>query len=116
WTNVWSKSGSNLASADPIGVNFIPNSQEFWQWKTEIFSLAGFNKNSVLVKFVATSDNGNNLYLDNINLQQKNPVGIKQSVNAAYNMNVFPNPTSGLTSITVNTPSSVTAKLTVYNA
>jgi len=116
WTNVWSKSGATLASADPTGNSYIPNSQEFWQWKTEIFSLDGFNKNSVLVKFVATSGNGNNLYLDNINLQQKNPVGIKQSVNAAYNMNVFPNPTNGLTNITINSPSSVNGKLNVYNA
>jgi hypothetical protein len=66
WTSVWMKSGSTLKTAGPITPAFTPTLAS--QWRKESVSLKGFS-GDILVKFVATSDFGNNLYLDNINLK-----------------------------------------------
>jgi hypothetical protein len=66
WTNMYSKSGSALSTRGPVTTAFVPTAT---QWRKEVISLAGYS-GDVLVKFVATSAFGNNLYLDNVNLSQ----------------------------------------------
>jgi hypothetical protein len=88
------------------------------QWITPIIHLAGFNKSTVVVKFVVTNDNGNNLYLDNINLKQNNPlpVGISTSAISGKNILIYPNPTSGATTIDMTVGTASDAKILVINS
>lgn len=66
WSTVYSKSGAGLATTGLVSTGaFTPNASK---WRKEILSLTGFSNKDLLVKFVGTSDYGNNLYLDNINL------------------------------------------------
>jgi hypothetical protein len=77
--------------------------------------MTGFNKNNVLVKFVATSDNGNNLYIDNINLSQKNPTGISKTNVSAFGVNLYPNPAAGMTNLNITASKASEGKITVTN-
>jgi hypothetical protein len=116
WTTVWSKSGSALATAGPMPTAFIPNDpQNFTDWSTAQVFMPGFNKSSVLVKFVTTNDNGNNLFIDNVNLYQKNPTGIAKNSTSAFNLNIYPNPSTGVANLSISSPVSTDSKVTVYN-
>ena len=63
-------------------------------WRNEMITLNGFNKPNVLIKFVTTNGNGNNLYIDNINLEQSSPTAIQILHSNAEGLEVFPNPAS----------------------
>lgn len=69
WASVYSASGSTLSTTGGAIVTsaFIPTAN---QWRKEVVALTGYNNMNLIVKFVGTSDYGNNLYLDNINLAQ----------------------------------------------
>jgi hypothetical protein len=115
WTNLWSKAGTNLATASPQTGSYLPDANDFTQWQTAVVDLSAYNKTDVLVKFVTTSDNGNNLYLDNVNLRQNNPTGISKSTVNGFDLNIFPNPTTGATNIKVTSPQAGKANVTVFN-
>jgi hypothetical protein len=114
WSTVFSKSGSALSTVDPQTSAYQPSSNDFAPWVTALFTLNGFNKYGILVKFVVTNDNGNNLYLDNVNLVQRSPTGIRQFAAAAFDVNVYPNPANGSANIQINGISG-TAKVSMIN-
>ncbi|MDI1354605.1 MAG: T9SS type A sorting domain-containing protein [bacterium] len=116
WQTVWSAQGNALA------INQTPDPAEFLttgtnDWTTVNFNLPGFNKPSVLVKFVTTNRNGNNLYLDNINLASSSiPDGIKNNSAVGGHVNVYPNPSSGISNVVITSPITQVAKLSVLNS
>jgi hypothetical protein len=114
WTKIYSNQGADMStsSTGPMITAFVPGAAD---WRTEMFPLNGFNKSNVVVKFVVTNDNGNNLYLDNINLMQGNAVGIKKQQASALIVSLYPNPTSGLTNINVQSPQAGEGLLSVTN-
>lgn len=112
WTNVYNSAGTALTSTQPTGVSYIPTPNE---WKTETVDLTGFNKANVIVKFVTTNDNGNNMYLDNINLSQSNPTGINKVNAAQMNVSLYPNPTNGITNLSINAGKANDVKITIVN-
>ncbi len=61
---VYSKSGSQLATAEEINYSWLPGSSA--DWRTEVVDLSVFAGSSIRVKFVNVCDFGNNLFLDNI--------------------------------------------------
>lgn len=117
WMKVYGKSGSNLATVSAAANSaYVPDQADPSQWRTETVALAGFNKANMIVKFVATNDNGNNLYLDNVNLAQSaGDVGLSSLSKSGLSVNVYPNPASSQAnvSITANAPQS--AKITMVN-
>lgn len=76
WVSVYKKWGENLQTInDPNAtytVSFVPNNAN--QWRTDSVNLtsliaAGGN---IRLRFLNTSNNGNNVYIDNVNLYSKN--------------------------------------------
>ncbi len=65
WNNVFSKAGAALSTKAAQTAAFVPTSA---QWRKETITLTGYNSPNVLVRFVATSDYGNNMYIDNVNI------------------------------------------------
>ncbi len=113
WTNVYSKAGSTLSTRAPYSAGaYVPSSTE---WRTETVELTNFNVPTVLVKFTATSDYGNNLYVDNVNLKQENPTGISSVANNNVSVGVYPNPSNGETSVKINVTIPTAAKISVVN-
>ncbi len=94
WTSVFDKQGADLATLTPAQPPFTPTAAN--QWRSESVSLSNFaNATKLIVLFRASSDFGNNLYVDNINI---GTVGIKEAENA-IGLNVYPNPASELVNI-----------------
>ena len=113
WTNVYNKSGTNLNTAPATTSPFVPSAA---QWRNESVNLFGYSNPSILLKFVATSAYGNNLYIDNVNLSQLNPVGVFSTPLSNINIEVFPNPTSGDVNLTVNSINNSNYRINLINS
>lgn len=92
WTTLFSKQGSALATAPSNSVSaFVPNTS---QWRTETLNLSNYsNSPSVLIKFTATCDYGNNLYIDNVNIIDQNVIN---SISEKANVFIYPLPASDI--------------------
>ncbi|MCC6372979.1 MAG: T9SS type A sorting domain-containing protein [Bacteroidia bacterium] len=117
WTSVFSQAGAALATYTGYvsAQGYVPDPSDATHWKKEIFTLPGFNKSSVLVKLVTTSDHGNNLYVDNINLSQASLLGIKPVLKTENNLLVYPNPANDVVNVQVQSENASQAKVTVVN-
>ncbi|MCG3167735.1 MAG: Thiol-disulfide oxidoreductase ResA [Bacteroidia bacterium] len=106
WVTLYDKQGSttpnvgNSLSTVPTETSqFVPSSDS--EWRHDLVSLEQFsNEQSVIIKFVATSDYGNTLLVDNINIRNSG-VGIQEDV-AAVGLQVYPNPFSNQTNVFYN--------------
>jgi hypothetical protein len=114
WTTIYNKSGSTLQTAPTTTANFTPNAS---QWRNEVAALpAPANNNStVLIKFTVTNQYGNNLYIDNVNVNNLTTVGIKNEAIAANKVELFPNPANASTNLFVNSNSNVKATVSIMN-
>jgi hypothetical protein len=91
WNVRYAKSGTSLATAGIIGSAFFPTSPS--QWATQSVSIQSSsynNKPNVRFKFEFTKDTGNNLFIDDINID--GTVGLDELLADAISFNVFPNP------------------------
>jgi len=89
WTTLFNKSDNSSLSTTTSTLNWKPTDSS--QWKKEVISMNQFlGQSNVLVKFQAVSGNGDNLYIDNINIHYGNPVGIAEP--STSSMMLYPNP------------------------
>ena len=89
WTSVYNKQGATLSTGAPQTASFAPASAA--DWRNETVSLSAFaGQSQVFIKYVGTSDFGNNLYIDNINVSNATNV----SENELTSLSVYPNPAS----------------------
>ncbi|MEP7263292.1 MAG: S8 family serine peptidase [Bacteroidota bacterium] len=103
------KQGNGLATSAPTNQPFTP--QAAGQWRNDTLNLTPWAGQTVSIKFVNISASGNNLYIDNVNID--NITGINETaLNAA--INIFPNPaTGGLFNITIDGLINTDAEFTV---
>jgi hypothetical protein len=91
WTRLYSNGGTNLSTAGTGGVNgaFVPTGS---QWRTELINLNAYiGETDVRIRFQNKSGWGNNMYLDDININT-NALSLDENNSANSLMNVFPNP------------------------
>lgn len=115
WTNVYSKSAGTLATngGSMVTSAFTPTAT---QWRTETVSLSAFaGQPSVMIKFVATSGYGNNLYVDNINMGNL-ATGIHEAAAADNSVSVYPNPITNSATIEFNLAEASKVSITMLNA
>ncbi len=112
WSTVYSKSGTTLYTNAAVTSNFAPASAG--QWRMETVPLTAYNNtNNILMKFVGTSDYGNNVFVDDVNLTST--VGINtQPANVAFST-VYPNPAQASATVLVNLVSAENVKVSVLN-
>lgn len=105
WVSLWEKEGAALATAPNNTSEFKPTNAN--QWKSDTASLDYFaGDGNVFIRFRGLSDYGNNLYVDNINVESTNttnggpqhPTGIAQ-VLSANNISLYPNPSNNTVTI-----------------
>jgi PKD repeat protein len=78
-------------------------------WTNQSLSLAAFsNQPNVRIKFEFVNHNGNNIYLDDINVAST--IGIEYLAEK-YNLNIFPNPAGGVLNVEMNLQQSAPVKL-----
>lgn len=70
WTSLWVRQGSQLITATPANATgaFTPTAAQWTQTPITI-DLTSYRTQTIQVRFTATSGYGNNLYLDDINIQ-----------------------------------------------
>lgn len=99
FTTVWDKAGSQLRTAPEVnqGNAFFKPSPTHWQ-KAEI-PLTNFVGEEVVIRFFATSDWGDMLYLDNIVITAPNSIESIQYIQSAI---LSPNPAFEFTNLILN--------------
>lgn len=112
WASVYYKSGSTLATAPATTNEFFPTAT---QWRTETVNLNTYaGQQNVLVMFEGTSDYGNDLYVDNVNIAMA-VTGIKETNNISL-ANLYPNPTSAQTTLELSLANSESVVINIYNS
>jgi thiol-disulfide isomerase/thioredoxin len=112
WTTPYDKSDPSLATTTTAYTSaFVPTAT---QWRAETVDMTPYlGQQQVMVKFVAVSGYGNNLYVDDVNLTTS--VGINEK-DAPTSFEVYPNPVSGNATISLNLAKAGKVDLEVYNA
>lgn len=113
WTQIYGKWSTNLTTATPSysSTQFVPTQS---QWRLETISLLPYQSYSnVLIKFRHTTDYENQMYVDDINITNTTDIAEGTLHN---NINLFPNPTSGLVNVDVNMMNRDNLTISVKNA
>jgi Secretion system C-terminal sorting domain/Outer membrane protein Omp28 len=114
WTTVYQKSGATLNTTAAVTAAFTPATAN--QWRAETVSLPAFtNPSNVIVKFVATSDYGNNTYVDNIQLNKVLSIS-KVAAIEINNLDVFPNPAKDNLQLKFTTVNPKPTEMKIFNA
>jgi len=95
WDVVYDKLKDELATAPATDVLFVPNSS---QWRNETVDISQYTGNpNVIIRFDAVNGHGNNLYVDNITID--NSVGIDEVASNKNVLTVYPNPASSFVNV-----------------
>ena len=112
WTTLFNKAGSTL-STSPGGVTtpFTPTAA---QWRAEVVDLSAYvGTADLIIKFKATSNYGNNMYIDDVNLTVT--TGITEA-ELDQSIQLYPTLTSGMVNLEANFTQEQNLKVAVYNA
>lgn len=110
WSTVYTKQGAALATTTVlIGGNFSPSASH---WRTETVTVPSiFLGPSTQFKYEFVSGDGNNIYLDDINLTSSSSLMDQETI--FYNAQLIPNPTNNNTSLNVVSATETKASLVV---
>lgn len=108
WNTLFFAEGDALTTTTPTSDLYIPTDCNQWVQKTH--ALTSYIGDTVLFRFAAINDYGNNFYLDNINITAT-PNAVNESEVAQTR--IFPNPGTGEFFLYTNAPM---AQLTVFSA
>ena len=113
WQSRFSRNGAGLANATPPSTSpYVPISTQFTTYTVNINGIAGSANVRFKWEFFAdVAGQGNNLYIDDINLHDAS-VGIN-SVESQLGLAIYPNPSSGNVSIDFNLSEKHTIAVTV---
>jgi hypothetical protein len=99
WSLRYNKTGSSLATVSGTqGTAYVPSSSSDWEL-VEV-DLSGYqNDEHVLIKFQGKSDEGNNVYIDDI--QISGPLSVEEEQHD-FEFSIASNPTVGSTSVSLS--------------
>ena len=135
WTNVFDQAGPNLSTAGASANRFFPSSQD---WVANTVDLTSYVGSTVLIAFNGTSDYGNSLYVDDINLSADtlaspgdttgggggpgdttggpgDTTSIGNMLDYINNVTVYPNPASEFAIVEFEVSQSKTVAVTVFD-
>ena len=88
WTTVWSKFGTDLATAPQTTANWVPVGAANWRRTT--LDVSQFkNATRILVKFETVNNYGNNIFLDDINIFGKQAAQLDLTIPAIITPSPF---------------------------
>ncbi|WP_107040204.1 Omp28-related outer membrane protein [Brumimicrobium mesophilum] len=98
WTTVFSEEGSSLATAPATSTgNFFPDVTE---WSSNFVDLSAYDGEAeVMVSFKGTSNFGNNLFVDDIQIRDNLFLGVEKQEGLNVALNVYPNPSTDLVNV-----------------
>ncbi len=99
WQEAWLDGGTSLATTSPSASFYLPNAQNDWVNKTIGINTDGFD--FIRIAFVNISGNGNNLYMDNINIQGSTAIVSNNEIESLSKFDISPNPSQGYLNVNV---------------
>ncbi|MBA3649321.1 MAG: T9SS type A sorting domain-containing protein [Chitinophagales bacterium] len=110
WSTVYDKQKEELQTAPVSDIYFIPAPE---QWRHEQVNISNYVGNSnVLVRLRAISGLGNNLYIDNITLNETTGI---ESLPAAGTLRLAPNPADDMFSILLPGKPNIIGQIQIFN-
>jgi hypothetical protein len=88
---IFQKSCSDLATAPDTTSQFVPDAT---QWRTESVMLNAYAGNTVRIAFINSGGWGQNLYIDNVQIQMETLSTTQQNSNDSYKL--WPNPAQNI--------------------
>jgi hypothetical protein len=90
WTSVFDQAGATLSTQAASNTEFVPAIAS--DWRSNSIDLSAFDgTNDVVIRFTGTSNYGNNMFLDDIDIQSTLSV---DEVNEIDSLKIYPNPSS----------------------
>ena len=115
WTGVYNEAGTTLASGNPANTgDWVPTSAGQWHHKTAQLTGAVGQPN-VFIRFKATSNYGNNGYVDNINVSTNLTTSVAP-IASGMNVSIYPNPSNGIVNVDMNLDNAQDVSIVVTNA
>lgn len=107
-------SGETLATAGVQNTPFTPNSS---QWKQQAIPLSSFiSQTKLFILFRFTSDGGNNIFIDDINISDTSATSVDEPVyTTTVDLNIYPNPAEKNTAVLFTIPDEQKVELKVYD-
>jgi hypothetical protein len=97
WSIRYNKTGTTLGTTGVITSSFVPTANQWRQETVNINNSTYNNKPNVRFKFDYLQSNGNNIYIDDINID--GTVGMDEVMEASLDFVVYPNPVISKASI-----------------
>lgn len=101
WTTIWSKSGSDLATAPTLasGATFTPSANEWVTTKVNVGSLYE-GQAGVIFAFENRCGRVGKMWIDNVVIQNTTPVSLEDmNTDAKIDLKLFPNPSQDYTTL-----------------
>ena len=96
WSQRYTKSGATLSTHAATTAAYVPTASE-WRTETVSFTSTQMASTNARIKFSFESDGGNDIFIDDINIQ--GAVGVVEQDNAIGTFDVYPNPAQDNTMI-----------------
>ena len=111
WSMRFNKKGTTLATASSTNGSFTPSSLS--DWGSFMVNLANFgNREHLMIKFQTISDNGNNIYIDDINLGTSVSV---PEITDLESIGLQPNPAKELAVLSFYLSYAADAEISIYD-
>ena len=114
FTSIYERDSASLATAPDTSGSFVPAAAE---WRKDSISLNAFLGSGILLAFDNIGHYGQNLYIDNVNINVTYPPTLSVNTPVGGNsIQVYPNPSTGITKITGTGLKANNEVITCYNA
>lgn len=111
WVNRWIKSGNTLETGNSMTASFTAPLPA--EWRLEVIDLSSYdNTDDVIIRIRATSNYGNNLFLDDINIDAGASIFENDVVTV---INLYPNPAIDATVLRIDAAQSANAQISIIN-
>ena len=93
WDSIYGAYGADLQTTDYANYSWYPTCGS---WKKDTINLSnyGYNADTIMMRFVAINDYGNNFFLDNIKINGNNITSLEDKY-LSKNFSLYPNPNDG---------------------
>lgn len=112
WTSVWNKSGTDLAAGKaPTTSNYLASPSDYVKFEVDITNVP----DGAYLGIKATSDYGNNIFVDNITVEEGEAIVSTEELVNETNFVVYPNPATDIIKVDIKSSYNGEAQIAVYD-